>query len=700
MRAPAENLRLGIAGMDCAECVMHVESAVQQLPGIHEAHALLAAERLEVRYDPSLVTPAQIAKAVQRSGYAVKAGTQESRRDPARLLGWAGWLFAGLVTLVVAVEVLGERLGLLEATLSRVPPWLPLLAVLLGGFPIFVNVLRALLRRQVTAHALMTLGVIGALVAGETIAAVVIVFFMRVADHLEGVTTERSRQAIRLLMDLAPPVAHVFTESGEEDRPAADLRPGQQVVIRPGERCPADGMVEAGQAAVDQSPITGESMPVDRGPGQEVFAGTIVHGGALRVRVTRVGADSTLGRIVRLVEEAEANKAPVQRLADRFTAWYIPVVASAAVLTYAIGRDPRAAIAVLLVACACVVALATPTAVIAAVGRAARAGILIKGGRYLELLARVDTLVMDKTGTLTLGRPSVTDVCAFDGRPPSDVLALAAAAERHSEHPIAAAVRRAAGPAPAADEGNPSAFEALPGLGVRATWQGQDLLVGSRRLLAERGLPQPDPGGQISAWEAAGKTVFFVASNGRTVGALAVADTLREEVRQALDELRSLGIQRMLLLTGDNERTARGLAETLGIEFKADLLPADKIAAVRELQEQGRTVLMLGDGVNDAPALAQADVGVAMGVAGTDAALEAADVALMRDDWRAVPEAVRLGRRTFRVIQQNLALGLVYNLLGIGLAAFGVLPPVAAAAGQSIPDLFVMANSARLLRGP
>jgi len=697
MSGTAQDLRLGVTGMDCAECVMHVESAVRQLPGITEAHALLAAERLEVRYDPGLVTPDEIRAAVLRSGYGVQSPATPARVDPAKALGRAGWLFAGLVTLLITVEVLGERLGLLETALGGLPAWVPLAAVALGGAPIFVNVARALWHRQVTAHALMTLGVVGALAAGETLAAVVIVFFMRVADYLEGVTTERSRQAIRTLMDLAPPAAHVLTEDGQVDRPAGELRAGELLVVRPGERVPADGLVASGRAAVDQSPITGESLPVERGPGQSVFAGTIVHGGALQVRVTRVGADTTLGRIVRLVEQAEANKAPVQRLADRFTAWYIPIVASAAAVTYAIGRDPSAAVAVLLVACACVVGLATPTAVIAAVGRAARAGILIKGGRYLELLARVDTLVMDKTGTLTLGIPSVTDALAFDGRSSEQILELAAAAERHSEHPIAAAVRRAA-PGPAHDTGDEQVFEALPGLGVRTVWRGMDLIVGSRRLLAERGLPLPDPDGQIRAWEAAGKTVFYVAHGHQTIGALAVADTLRPEVRRSLEELRGLGIEHMLLLTGDTESTARSLAETLQVDYRAEMLPADKIAVVRELQASGRTVLMLGDGVNDAPALAQADVGIAMGVAGTDAALEAADVALMSDDWRAVPEAVRLGRRTFRVIQQNLALGVVYNLLGIGLAAFGLLPPVAAAAGQSIPDLFVMANSARLLR--
>jgi Cu+-exporting ATPase len=694
-----ESLRLGVAGMDCAECVVHVESAVRRLPGVETAHALLAAERLDVRYDPTLVTPAQIARAIERSGYQVMRGTAAQSRDPRQVLDRLGWAFTGLVTLVIALEAIGERLGLVDAALHRLPPWAPVAAVLLGGYPIFVNVFRALLRRQVTAHALMTLGVLGALATGEFLAAAVIVFFMRIADFLEGRTTERSRRAIRALMSLAPATAHRIEAEGEVDVPAEQLQVGQRVRVRPGERCPADGIVEEGLAAVDQSSITGESIAVERGPGDEVFAGTIPHGGALQVRVSRVGPDTTLSRIVRLVEEAEAHKAPVQRLADRFTVWYIPVVTTAAALTFLFGRDLRAAIAVLLVACACVVALATPTAVIAAVGRAAHAGILIKGGRYLELLARVDMLVMDKTGTLTFGRPTVTDVLGADGRDAAEVLHLASIAERFSEHPVAQAVREAATLTRDADE-TPQTFEALTGLGVRASWNGHQILVGSRRLLADHGILLPTKlDGQTSSWEEAGKTVFSVAVDQTAVGSLAVADALRPEVRRALDDLRGLGIHRFLLLTGDNPRSARAMARDLAIEYRADLLPADKIAVIAELQEQGHTVLMIGDGVNDAPALAQADVGIAMGVAGTDAALEAADVALMRDDWAAVPEAVRLGRRTFGVIQQNLALGVVYNITGITLAALGILPPVAAAAGQSLPDLFVMLNSARLLRG-
>jgi Cd2+/Zn2+-exporting ATPase/Cu+-exporting ATPase len=701
MQPRTERLELGVLGMDCAECAIHIEQSVHDLPGIHQAQVLLAAERLVATYNPTEVSPADIAKAVERAGYRVQTAQQGSQPGVGRATASRlGWLLAGLVSLIILVELVGERLGLFESAVRLLPPWVTVLAVVLGGYPIFLNVARALRRGQVTAHALMTLGVIGALTTGEFVAAALIVFFMRVADYLESATTERSRHAIRSLMRLAPDAAHLLTAEGERDIPVMDLTPGQIIVVRPGERCPVDGLIQEGRADVDQSPVTGESMPVEKGPGAQIFAGAIVHGGALRLRVARVGPETTLARIARLAEQAEANKAPVQRLADRFTAWYIPVVAGTALLTYLISRNLSASMAVLLVACACAVALATPTAVIASVGRAAREGLLIKGGRYLELLARADTLVMDKTGTLTLGRPAVTDILSLNGAPEREILEVAAIAERFSEHPVAEAVRLAAR-AQGASSGAPRAFQALPGMGVRADLPGGEVIVGSLRLLHDLKVALPEQANSTAhAWEQAGKTVFYVAVAGEAIGALAVADTLRSEVRQSLTELRQLGLTRFLLLTGDNERTARALADELSVEFRAGLLPEDKIGAIRELQAAGHVVLMVGDGINDAPALAQADIGVAMGVAGSDAALEAAPVALMRDDWLAVPEAVRIGRRTFRTIQQNLILGVFYNVIGISLAAFGLLPPVAAAAGQSAPDLIVMLNSARLLRGP
>ena len=631
-----------------------------------------------------------------REGCACReAGGRRWRRENSRagpLVNRLGWAFLALVSAVVVGELLGEQLGLLR----RVPPWLTVPAVLVGGYPVFRGTVRSLLRGRISSYALMSLGVVGALLAGEYSAAVLIVFFMRVADRLESYTLSRSRRAVQSLLRLAPERAVVLREGREVAVSPEELQPGERVVVRPGERIPADGTVVAGQAYVDQSPVTGESVPVEKTPGSRVFAGTIAHGGALEVEVERTGAESTLGRVIRLVEEAERAKAPVQLVADRFTAWYIPVVLGVAGITYLWTRQLSPALAVLLVACACAIALATPTAVIAAVGQAARRGILIKGGKYLELLARVDTVVMDKTGTVTRGRPVLVGVVPAPGFSEREVLAQAARAEGRSEHPVARAVVEAAR-AQGMEVVPPGEFQALPGMGVKAG----EVLVGSRHFLErERVEVGPELLQAAGSWEEEGKTVFFVALGGRAVGALAVADELRPEVPEVLEALKGLGVRGFLLLSGDAERPTRAVARTLGVDYRAGLLPEDKIGVLRALQREGRVVLMVGDGVNDAPALAQADVGVAMGAAGTDAALEAAPVVLMGDDWRALPGAILTGRRAFQVIKQNLALGVVYNAVGITLAALGFLPPVLAAAGQSVPDFLIMLSSARLLREP
>ncbi len=609
-----------------------------------------------------------------------------------------GGLFVTAAALVALIGIIGERLGLAEFVVARIPAWLALTAVLIGGFPIFRNVFRALRNRAVTSHALMTLGILGALGIRQYAAVAVIVFFMRFADFLEGVTTERSRQAIRELLRLAPETARVERDGREVEVPAVAVAPGEVILVKPGERIPVDGRVQSGHGTVNQASITGEPMPVEKAVGDHVFAATILERGFLRVESERAGADTTFGRILRLVEEAEARKAPVQRFADRFAAYYIPVVVGAAVLTYALGRDLTAAVAVVLVACPCAIAMATPTVVLAAVGRAARRGLIVKGGRALEALAKVDTVVMDKTGTVTLGVPRVTDLVALDGRAERELLARAAAVERYSEHPVASAVLAEAG-ARGLPVAAPDVFEVVPGEGVVARADGRVVACGSPRLMARHAVPVwPAAVDRAGTLEARGRTVVYVAEDDRLTGLIGVADALRPEVPQALARLRGLGVRRFLLLTGDNERVARALAGQLGVDYRAECLPEEKIAIVRRLQGTGARVAMVGDGINDAPALAAADVGITMGAAGTDAAIEAADVALMRDDWRLVPEAIALGRRAFATIRQNLWFTAGYNLLGIALAAAGWLPPIGAAAAQSLPDVAVMLNSSRLLR--
>ena len=602
-------------------------------------------------------------------------------------------LFGVVVGAVLFVVVLGEWLGLFELYTKRVPWPVGLAIVLIGGLPVFRAVLRATLRRRVTSHTLMTVGVMAALAVGEWATAMVVVLFMRVSDFAERFTTERARRAIKSLAALAPQTARVVRAGVEADVPLADVHVGETVVVRPGEEVPVDGMVIAGHATVDQSTITGESMPVEVGPGARVFAATFAGLGRLHVRATHVGPDTTFGRVIAMVEEAETHRAEVQRWADRFSGYYLPVVLTVAGLTLLLRHDVLASAAVLVVACSCSFALATPVAMLASIGATARHGLLIKGGKHLEALARADVVLIDKTGTLTLGRPQITEIRALNGMPEGEILGMAAAAERYSEHPLAGAVRIAAKErgAPTVE---PEDFEAVPGLGVRARVAGRVVEVSSPRTVAHGS----EIGLAVTGLEAQGKTVLMVARDGEPVGLFAASDALRPEVPAAVAALRALGVRHIEVLTGDNERTAAALAQALGVPYRAELLPEDKIAVVKAYQAEGRVVVMVGDGVNDAPALAQADVGVAMGAAGTGVALEAAHIALMREDWTLVPEALHIARRTMRVVKLNIAFTALYNLVGLTLAAFGFLPLVFAAVAQSLPDVGILANSSRLLR--
>ena len=601
-------------------------------------------------------------------------------------------LFGLVVGLVLLVVVIGEWLGVIEQLTDRVPFWVGLALVLAGGFPIFLNVSRAAWRRIITSQTLMTVGVAAALIVGEWPVAAVVVLFMHVANYAERFTMEKARRAVRELAALAPATARVHRDGAEVEVPVEQLQLGETVIVRPGEEIPVDGTVAAGVATVDQAAITGESMPVEVGPGSGVFAASFARLGALRIRVTGVGAQTTFGRVVTMVEHAETHRAPVQRIADRFATYYLPVVIGVAILTFLLSGNVLATAAVLVVACSCSFAMATPVAVLASVGAAARHGLLIKGGRYLEALAKADVLLIDKTGTLTLGRPQIRTVVTFDHRSEHELVRLAASAERYSEHPLAEAVRAAAA-ARGIGLVEPTDFRAIPGHGVQASVDGATVTVGGPRLLGEAA-HHP----RVRALAEAGNTLIAVTAGDTLVGLLAAADTPRPDIPAALAELHGLGFKRVEMLTGDHEKTAAAVAGPLQIGYRAGLLPEDKIAIVKEYQAQGHRVVMVGDGVNDAPALAQADVGIAMGAAGSDIAIEAAHIALMREDWMLVPAAVRIARRTARAIRLNIGFTAGYNALGLSLAATGLLPIMLAAAAQSVPDLGILANSARLLR--
>lgn len=689
-----KTLEIPIRGMDCAECAITVQRAIAGVPGVQSVEVYLGAEKAVLQGIPSAIDQGAIRRAVQAAGYEVPAGEAllEDRASLGALSRRAPVLLGLVFVAVLLVAVLGEGLGLFQRLMDWIPWPLWLLAILLGGYPIFAGVIRAARRGQILAHTLMSVGALAAVAVGEWATAAIVVFFMRIGAYVEAFTAERGRRALRDLTAMSPQMARLRRAGQEVEVPVSDVRIGDVVVVRPGEQIPVDGQVLAGRATIDQASITGESMPVEVGPGSHVYAATLAQLGGLRLRATRIGRDSTFGKVIRLVEEAEGNRARVQRLADRFSGYYLPLVAGVAGVTYLLSGNALASVAVLVVACSCSFALATPVAVLASIGASAKRGLLIKGGRALEALADAEVLLIDKTGTLTLGRPRLTDCIGLNGVGEDEVLMLAASAERYSEHPLAEALRTAA-----RERGielrQPGDFESLPGRGVRARIGSDRVVAGSSAVVGKAGnVPQ------ASELLSQAKSLVYVLKNDVLVGLLAAADSPRQEVPEALWQLRELGLRTIEILTGDHEGVARELGGALGIPYRAGLLPEDKIRIVRAYQAEGRKVIMVGDGVNDAPALAQADVGIAMGAAGADIALEAAHIAIMRDDWRLVPEALRIARRTMRIVRMNIVFTGLYNFAGLSLAAFGFLPPVLAAAAQSLPDLGIMANSSRLLR--
>ncbi|GAA5529418.1 cation-translocating P-type ATPase [Herpetosiphon gulosus] len=686
-----QTISLPIRGMDCSSCALHIQTALGELSGVVQAQVLFSAEKALITFDDQLLEPNALVQTIEQAGYQVpqlQAATPKSTPANASLL----LLFGAIVLVVLGFSVLGEQLGWLDLLIDWIPWPIGVALVLVAGYRIFWRVLQAAWRKTVLSHSLMSIGVIAALAIGQWPTALLVVLFMRIGEYVEQFTASQARRAVKELTVLAPTLAQVERDGAEIQLPIEVVQVGDVVVVRPGDQIPVDGVVLRGAASINQATITGESMPIDAIEGTHVFAATLATAGSLRIRATAVGRDSTFGNVIKLVEEAESQKAEIQRIGDAFSGYYLPVVAALAVLTFVLQRDPLATAAVLLVACSCSFALATPIAMLATIGAAAKQGILIKGGKYLEALAKTSVVLIDKTGTLTHGQPVVTQVVVHAAANEAEVLGWAAAAEQDSEHALAKAIVQAARDQ-SIDLGQVSQFKAMAGSGVQAVIEGQTVVVGHQRLLGEHPLQA-----QANALEQQGQTVIWVLREQKVLGLIACADRLRVDVAPAIAQLRRLGIDTIEILTGDNQAIAANIAEQLGIGYQAELLPADKLAIVRHYQAQGQHVVMIGDGVNDAPALAQAHVGIAMGVAGTAVALDAAHIALLRDDWSLVPQALALALGTMRIVKGNLGFTVAYNMIGLSLAALGILPPVLAAAAQSLPDLGIMVNSARLLR--
>jgi Cu+-exporting ATPase len=542
-------------------------------------------------------------------------------------------------------------------------------------------------------------------------AAAAITTLVLLGQVLELRARSRTGAAIRALLDLSPKMTRVLREGREEDIPLGQVKPGDRLRVRPGEKVPVDGVVLEGTSGVDESMITGESIPVSKGPGSPVIGATVNGTGSLVIRADRVGSETLLAQIVRMVSQAQRSRAPIQRLADRVAGWFVPAVIAIATLTFAtwsfLGPEPRLAhalvnaVAVLIIACPCALGLATPIAIMVGTGRGAHAGVLIKNAEALELMEKVDTLVIDKTGTLTDGKPRVASVIATAGRDENELLRLMASLEQGSEHPLGAAVVEAAR-SRGLVLGNESDFQSHTGLGVSGRVEGRRVLIGNERLLEENGIPATSLAQKAEELRRGGQTVILIAVDGQAGGLIGIADSIKASAAQALSQLKREGL-RVVMLTGDSRATAEAVAKTLGIdEFEAEVLPGKKSEVVKRLQKEGRTVAMAGDGINDAPALAQADVGIAMGT-GTDVAMESGGITLVKGDLAGIVRARKLSQATMRNIRQNLFFAFVYNSLGVPVAAgvlypfFGLLlSPILAAAAMSLSSVSVITNSLRL----
>ena len=719
---------LKVSGMSCAACAARVEKQLGSLEGVHSAAVNLASERASVEYDSEKIKTSDLIKAVEAIGYKAERAEElsvdrekEQREKEIRRLRLelvisailtAPLLFSMLL-MITNIDIPffhNEYFQLIVAT--------PVQFII--GFRFYKNAYRALRSGSANMDVLIAMGTTAAYFYSIYNAffaphegmmkelyfesSAVIITLILFGKYLEAVAKGRTSEAIKKLMGLQAKTARVIRDGREEDIPIEEVVPGDVIVVRPGEKIPVDGRILEGDSAVDESMLTGESLPVEKTAGDHVVGATINRFGTFRLEATRVGKDTVLSQIIKMVEDAQGSKAPIQKIADRVSGVFVPVVLAIALVTllawYLITGDLTggivSAVSVLVIACPCALGLATPTAIMAGTGKGAENGILIKGGEHLEMTYRLNAVVLDKTGTITKGQPEVTDVIPLGSMDRGELLRMAAAAEKNSEHPLGEAIyeqgKKESGTVPEAEQ-----FAAIPGKGVRAVVEGRQIYIGTRKLMQEAGIDTGSAENVIAGLEDDGKTAMLMAADGRLEAVIAVADTLKESSKDAIDELKKMGIE-VYMITGDNKRTASAIAKQAGItNVLAEVLPEDKAEEVGKLKKQGMKVAMAGDGINDAPALVAADIGIAMGT-GTDVAIEAADITLLRGDLMLIPAAIRLSKMTMRKIKQNLFWAFIYNIIGIPVAAFGLLNPMIAGGAMAFSSVSVVTNSLRLRR--
>jgi Cd2+/Zn2+-exporting ATPase len=681
-----------IESIHCGDCALNIERSVEHLPGVLSAEVSYVLSSATVYYDPTRVEGDRIKRAITKPGYTVTNTLTEKTRTFWREM--RSFIFLGLCGLTLAASWITEWIGLAPVF----PTVLSIASLVIGGYPIVKSAIKTLLIPDLNVDTLVSIAAISATAVGAYHEAAAVLFIMLLGESLEGLTVGKARKAIASLIQLSPKTAWVRRDGKEVQVPIEEVQVNEVVIVKPGERIPVDGKIISGCGSVNQSTLTGESLPVEKVIGDRVYCGTFNEAGSCELEATQIANDTKLAHIKRLIIEAQAEKSPTQRVMDRFARYFIPAIILIALLTFLVTGEMIRAITILIVACPCALVLGTPTAVVAAIGNAARNGILIKGGVYLEQMGRLKTLLLDKTGTLTKGRPQVSEITSFDGADEKELLYWAAIAEKRSEHPLARAVTEKA-EALGLTIPHPQSFENFRGKGVKVQWDSKTIVVGRAELLKDEGIELPETARRLlESKESEGMTSLLVTVDRHPLGMILISDILREDARATIDKIKGEGVSEIWMLTGDNENVSAKIAKELGVSYEAKLYPEEKVQRVKEWRRKGRVVAMVGDGVNDAPALAAADIGIAMGAVGTDVAIETADIALMTDELLKIPGVIRLSRRALRVIKENIVFAIAFNTVLIFLSANGWMTMILGAILHQGSSLLVILNSMRLLR--